>query len=93
MNHLTDQLEEYISSNSPNENIVKVRKNALAKFLEYGFPQSSLENYRFTNLSKLNKVKFDLPKNISKKENFNDLSNEYPVLQFIDGQFSKELSI
>ena len=92
MNHLTDQLEEYISSNSPNENIVKVRKNALAKFLEYGFPQSSLENYRFTNLSKLNKVKFDLPKNISKKENFNDLSNEYPVLQFIDGQFSKELS-
>ena len=49
-------------------NIVKVRKNALAKFLEYGFPQSSLENYRFTNLSKLNKLKFNLPKNITKKD-------------------------
>ena len=33
-----------------------------------------------------------LSKNITKKESFDNLNNEFPVLQFIDGQFSKELS-
>ncbi len=92
MNHLTGQLEEYILSNSSNENIIKLRYNALDKFLQHGFPKSNLENYRFTNLFKLNKLKFNLPKNGTNKQKPSSSKNEYPVLQFIDGQFSKELS-
>ena len=92
MNHLTSQLEEYIQSHSLNENIIELRQNALDKFLQHGFPKSNLENYRFTNLYKLNKLKFELPKNLTNKQTSSGIKNEYPILQFVDGQFSKELS-
>ena len=92
MNYLIGQLKEYILSNSSNKNIIKLRQNALDKFLQHGFPKSNLENYRFTNLSKLNKLKFDLPKNLTNKQASSGIKNKYPILQFVDGQFSKELS-
>ena len=94
MDHLTTQLKQYISSNSSNNNIIKKRKKALAEFIKYGFPKTNLENYRFTNLSKLNKLKFFLPNHTIKNEFNTKIEDDiqFPTLYFLNGRFLEKLS-
>ena len=94
MNHLIKQLEEYISSNSSNDNIIKKRKDALAEFIKYGFPKTTLENYRFTNLSELNKLKFFIPNNTLKNKSHKKINDDiqFPTLHFLNGKFLEKLS-
>ncbi|MCC6865275.1 MAG: Fe-S cluster assembly protein SufD [Ignavibacteria bacterium] len=73
-----------------------IRKNAIAKFDELGFPTAKNEDWRFTNVSPL--FKFDFKKGNTVKLNNSDIEkylinglNEN-IIVFINGIYSVELS-
>ncbi len=74
-----------------------IRKKAISKFSDLGFPTPRNEDWKYTNVAPILKHKFQLPTNsdklpdnISRKFAYEGL--EQNVLVFLNGQFSKELS-
>ena len=77
--------------------ISELRKNAINKFAELGYPTMRDEDWRFTNLTPILKANFKITDNginidpvMLKTFLINDL--ETFLLVFINGRFSKELS-
>lgn len=78
--------------------IHKLRKDAIAKFSEMNFPSNHDEDWRFTNISPILNYNFKLSNdkhNIADKdiEQFKFDKFENNVLVFINGHFSKDLSM
>jgi Fe-S cluster assembly protein SufD len=73
----------------------QLRENAFARFCEVGFPTTGDEDWRFTNVSAIAKMPFELSRNarVSQRE-----VEQLGVpslgcrLVFVNGQFSRELS-
>jgi len=73
----------------------KLRESAFARFCEVGFPTTHDEDWRFTNVSPIAKVLFELSRdsNVTKREveQFG-VAGVGSQLVFVNGQFSRELS-
>lgn len=91
--------EEFKKNDHFNEigEISELRKNAIGRFAELGFPTVRDEDWRFTNIGPISKGKFringkssDIDPEIVKSFVFNDL--ETYLLVFVNGKFEAELS-
>jgi len=79
------------------EEIAALRKNAINKFAELGFPTVRDEDWRFTNLTPISKGKFringdacGIDQGTIKNYLFNDLDTY--LLVFVNGKYNSELS-
>jgi len=102
---MNKQLSSYYSNDYPDQVthlsgqsvdwLNKLRREAFANFSETGFPSTSEEEWRYTNVSALEKKQF---KPIVKNELINETLlkpyylNDAWVVVFIDGHFSKQYS-
>ena len=73
--------EKIIKSSDFSENDVKTKKKFLNKFLENGFPNRKLENWKFSDINQI------IQKNIGELSFYNDYStsNKIDTTIFIDG--------
>ena len=77
-----------------------VRKAAIARFVEIGFPTARDEEWRFTKLAPLTNRFFDLPEDGPDSPNLDGAAIsarsipgiEGPLLAFVDGRYAPELS-
>lgn len=93
-----DHFEKSLNGESKSE-LHSLRKNAIAKFHELGFPTTRHEEWRFTNVAPIAKtkftpiVKFNINGVTSKDvERYNIGRLKCSKLVFIDGHFAKEFS-
>ena len=75
----------------------EMRREAMARFLELGFPTPRLEEWRFTDVSPIAKTSFALPGGSRVVPTLEALrphliGEDVPRLVFVDGQFAAELS-
>ena len=73
--------EKIIKTSDFSENDVKTKKKFLNKFLENGFPNRKLENWKFSDINQI------IQKNIGELSFYNDYStsNKIDTTIFIDG--------
>ena len=73
--------EKIIKTSDFSENDVKIKKKFLNKFLENGFPNRKLENWKFSDINQI------IQKNIGELSFYNDYStsNKIDTTIFIDG--------
>ncbi|HVK59413.1 MAG TPA: hypothetical protein VM735_11580, partial [Candidatus Kapabacteria bacterium] len=74
-----------------------LRKGGIAHFAELGFPTTSHEEWRFTNVTPIAKTAWVLPDGAAKITEKDVLTNVFPDVPgkrvvFVDGRFSRELS-
>ncbi len=81
-----------------NPGLQKVRKAAIGRFAELGFPSSRLEDWKYTNVSPIARVPFALASPGTGRLTTADVGNytfseaECCQLVFVDGKYSPELS-
>jgi len=78
----------------------KIRKQALSRFDELGFPSIRKEEWRFTNISPIQKTAFKLASGVQSMDVNSGLINPYIIrdlkhtqLVFFNGQYVPELSV
>ncbi|MGB2867630.1 MAG: Fe-S cluster assembly protein SufD [Bacteroidota bacterium] len=81
-------------SNSP---LHQVRRAAIAKFHELGFPTTRHEEWRFTNIAPITSSQFNPvfeyhPSNMTKNDLRRFISAGENILVFVNGHFARELS-
>lgn len=74
-----------------------LRKGGISHFAELGFPNTNLEEWRFTNVSPIARIRWNLPDGSAKATEKDVLTNVFPdvpgkLIVFVDGRFSRELS-
>jgi Fe-S cluster assembly protein SufD len=102
---VTEQLETYLESFNHFQKTAsgldlgwlrKLREDAFARFCEVGFPTTHDEDWRFTNVSAIAKIPFQLTDNESQISGEQltpyDLPGAAGQLVFINGRFARELS-
>ncbi len=78
--------------------ILPLRKAAIARFAELGFPTTRWEEWRFTNVAPLVKTEFELDGGAGATVSPDDIKPYVfaeagcPTIVFVDGRFSAELS-
>jgi len=74
-----------------------LRRNALARFCEVGFPSTGVEDWRFTNVSAIAEARFQLARDGSSEISREQIEQCLPAtrtcaLVFINGRFSRQHS-
>lgn len=88
----------YFSEHHPDHQLNEVRKTALKKFFDLGFPTKKDEEYRFTNLKEITEKNYNFFPNSEhsvSQETIDELhlgEEEFDWLVFINGEFHKALS-
>src|SRR5947207_2951049 len=91
----------YVAAFEQSENIGppwlrEIRRNAMDRFTELGFPTTRNEEWRFTNLAPLTSVSFVRAPELDDSARAVDLIRDLPAaerrLVFINGHYSPELS-
>jgi Fe-S cluster assembly protein SufD len=77
--------------------LAELRREAMGRFLELGFPTPRLEEWRFTDVSPIAKASFALPGGTAAAVSLDALrpyliGNDVPRLVFVDGRFVAGLS-
>src|SRR4051812_35797473 len=76
--------------------IREIRRSAMDRFAELGFPTTHDEEWRFTNIAPLTSVSFVRPPKLDGGAGPADLIRDFPMsehrLVFINGHYSPELS-
>lgn len=90
-----EQLEKDVFRKEP-ETIRELRRSALSRFADLGFPTSRLEEWRFTNVAPIAKMRFELARdglNGFKPDQLRPLALEgaWQVV-FVNGRFAPEFS-
>ncbi len=90
-----NQFNKLISRKKKINKFDNIRKDSFSKFLNIGMPTQKWEDYRFTNLSKLKKEKFDISEIYNDSNNKDDL-HKYDIKDvvtfiFINGHYQKEI--
>jgi len=100
-----NQFVEHFKQNvEPNESeqpqwLFNLRRHALEQFVDTGFPDQTEEDWRFTNISPLAKLRYKYPLKPAAEDLPSDILNNLPLIKipanllvFVNGYFINELS-
>ncbi len=96
-----DFFKQYVEPNQPIQPqwLFNLRRRALEQFIDSGFPDQNNEDWRFTNISPIEKLRCKFPVKLTANELPSDILSNLPFsklkanrLVFVNGYFIRELS-